>query len=824
MLTKHRGYPLWIPECSLNLPVEKQKEGIAIGDVGLITSSGGFSFLFNITLAADHPFQPTEMPDGFKPIPAPKPRDIRVFNELKPYTSLTSVSVEEVHPENTMESGEHVFQSSPAEGAILTLPNGATTLDLEARGIWRGYMAKHIESWYKYVNGVLGLLGCDKASFWGMAAVSGQAHNPQGHELRFRPVKGRRAKVRHVWTCTGVVDTRTGPTVSELQKLGIGGEAEQNNQCLFIRTMNGMMGEEQWEKLNKEIAAILLPDEFPSTAPGPSGSSSSSTLSTTTTTMTTPASSSSSELSVADALNFLDSIQDRLGRDSGIYDGFLTIMKDSRKNDDIIRDRDTVIRKVAILFYETAPDLLQAFNKFIPSGYQVYPYIYPRASNNVAIETPQGTFVLNTVTGEVHQAPDLAIEGPSDNLSIDGFVAAVKVRLRGDPSTYHQFINILGRSQQTTTSDLTSFDKSDLVRQLSPVFQNHQDLLQGANAAIGTPGYQLRLICHPRPCNKLLVVTPDTSSFILDVNTGRNLGPPSVDLCYTNTHPGDVLNHFLLQESPTSRAVITTDDDWIWSSLLDQGSSFEFPTDETLLGSILLSRRIRLYNDVVMLDPHQAPEPEQAKVTPTHQLEILDRDAQERGRHLTNSSSASLHLYLVPALDALRFFHRTIPGYDRATDDTWSEEIYSTPVVQRFIEVLDSWMINDNQKLIRSKVGSSSGEDSTIISSVKSLLHQKGTQAPAFIDRVSAEEAVRGFASRLALPFRPVIEFYLRYRLFGSTASLEKCVDGLKSIVDFNMSGTPQRLLSDDEFPLIVSDQASSTPSSVSPMFSARLQ
>ena len=45
---KDRGFPLWIPQPNMMLPIPYRAKGVCIGDVGIITEFGGFAFLFNI--------------------------------------------------------------------------------------------------------------------------------------------------------------------------------------------------------------------------------------------------------------------------------------------------------------------------------------------------------------------------------------------------------------------------------------------------------------------------------------------------------------------------------------------------------------------------------------------------------------------------------------------------------------------------------------------------------------------------------------------------------------------------------------------------------
>ena len=51
-----------------NLPIDYRKEGIGIGDVGVLLRFGTFSYFFNIFLPADHPVNAGNVPDNFEPL------------------------------------------------------------------------------------------------------------------------------------------------------------------------------------------------------------------------------------------------------------------------------------------------------------------------------------------------------------------------------------------------------------------------------------------------------------------------------------------------------------------------------------------------------------------------------------------------------------------------------------------------------------------------------------------------------------------------------------------------------------------------------------
>jgi hypothetical protein len=60
---------LFSPETIAEVPNDfKQKRGISIGDVGVVTRNSDFAFAFNIFLPADHPYNKNKTPDSFYPL------------------------------------------------------------------------------------------------------------------------------------------------------------------------------------------------------------------------------------------------------------------------------------------------------------------------------------------------------------------------------------------------------------------------------------------------------------------------------------------------------------------------------------------------------------------------------------------------------------------------------------------------------------------------------------------------------------------------------------------------------------------------------------
>ncbi|KAF8163970.1 hypothetical protein BJ912DRAFT_283054 [Pholiota molesta] len=136
-------HSLWIPEPNRTLPMPYRRKGIDIGDVGIITPSGGFSFLFDICLPPDHPINPPTLPEGFTPIN--QLMNIREYLEFRPESHLAS-GIKKVRDPRI--SGLS-FETLAMEGAVLTMPDGVISCNLLNILLFREYAAANIENWYR---------------------------------------------------------------------------------------------------------------------------------------------------------------------------------------------------------------------------------------------------------------------------------------------------------------------------------------------------------------------------------------------------------------------------------------------------------------------------------------------------------------------------------------------------------------------------------------------------------------------------------------------------------------------------------------------------
>ncbi|KAF8908543.1 hypothetical protein CPB84DRAFT_1744176 [Gymnopilus junonius] len=262
LASKGRGSPLWIPQPNKSLPIDYQRTGMRIGDVGIITSRGSFMFLFNICYPADHPINRNKVPENFVPLTVDSANDIQMLSEFGPESYLSSASIKKL---SRAESSSLVFESSASEGAILTMPVGSNSQDLMPILRFKKYVAQHAEDWYKHIinvrecevnNGDVRLvIGHDKTSSWGMATFSSSTAEDSALYLSFRPTDpGTILDRQYGWDLSGSAEVRNGPDPREVEVLRKDDPAAEEgaiyqNQCLFVRTINPKLQDGVWKNL-----------------------------------------------------------------------------------------------------------------------------------------------------------------------------------------------------------------------------------------------------------------------------------------------------------------------------------------------------------------------------------------------------------------------------------------------------------------------------------------------------------------------------------------------------------------------------------------------
>ena len=154
------------------------------------------------------------------------------------------------------------------------MPDGAISQDLENLPIFREYVAANVQRWYRYINGPRGreakngdvrlVVGCDKATSWGMAALS----NTQPSELKFKSLDTQSSSSgkAYAWEYSGIASVKVGPGQKEIYELrredpdDSPSQDKYLNQCLFVRTLNVKLSGEDWENLIHEIGVGDTPN------------------------------------------------------------------------------------------------------------------------------------------------------------------------------------------------------------------------------------------------------------------------------------------------------------------------------------------------------------------------------------------------------------------------------------------------------------------------------------------------------------------------------------------------------------------------------------
>ena len=90
------GYPLWTPQLKAELPEDYQRNGLKIGDVGIVSPhNGSFDVLFNITLPPDEQPYPELVPKHLTPVVLNHKTDLATLSDaVSAHGVISSTSVE----------------------------------------------------------------------------------------------------------------------------------------------------------------------------------------------------------------------------------------------------------------------------------------------------------------------------------------------------------------------------------------------------------------------------------------------------------------------------------------------------------------------------------------------------------------------------------------------------------------------------------------------------------------------------------------------------------------------------------------------------------
>ncbi|KAF9543632.1 hypothetical protein CPC08DRAFT_730421 [Agrocybe pediades] len=208
------GYSPWQPE-GIDSPrsLIHWKQGVGIGDVGLLDRVGYFVYLFNIFAGRDDPLNQLGVPEDFEPLILDREKDVVVQPDyFPPRTVISSKGVEVTRVSE--DPFEFKFATTAREGAVLVLPEGASREDLGSTTHLTKYIDKYALSWHYFMshhatysgtsipNGSLYLVtGCDRAKFWSLAATP-TTMNEAGDRIETSFRKDEWTDTNHIWRNT----------------------------------------------------------------------------------------------------------------------------------------------------------------------------------------------------------------------------------------------------------------------------------------------------------------------------------------------------------------------------------------------------------------------------------------------------------------------------------------------------------------------------------------------------------------------------------------------------------------------------------------------
>ncbi|KAJ7366214.1 hypothetical protein DFH08DRAFT_763368, partial [Mycena albidolilacea] len=269
LLAKGHGYPLSYPQPLDDLPPESSAEGIQIGDVGVLTSDGGFDPLFNICRLAQDDRNRFGVPAGFETVHL-RPGDVssrRVFHRPGSHVSNTRVNKRRLDVDTDLDNvflplgaGAAVELSTVSkQAAVLLLPDGASRINLRFLDIFRQQALRHAQRWYAFVkslgymveNGELYLVtGLDNSSSWIVGAAETESQDCNiSLKLKAAQIGSAGASYAWQWETSGAF-ADSGP------RRPPGEDPSTQNQTVFLRGFRIAIRSVAWTKISQAIPVV----------------------------------------------------------------------------------------------------------------------------------------------------------------------------------------------------------------------------------------------------------------------------------------------------------------------------------------------------------------------------------------------------------------------------------------------------------------------------------------------------------------------------------------------------------------------------------------
>ncbi|KAJ7777811.1 hypothetical protein B0H14DRAFT_3587146 [Mycena olivaceomarginata] len=262
LLAKGHGYPLSYPQPPDDLPPESSAEGIQIGDVGVLTSDGGFDPLFNICRLAQDDGNRFGVPAGFETVHL-RPGDVssrRVFHRPGSHVSNTRINKRRLGVDTDLDnvsrgSCRTIYGFKAGSGASVT----ASRINLRFLDIFRQQALRHAPRWYAFLkslgymvqNGELYLVtGLDNSSSWIVGAVETESQDCNiSLKLKAAQIGSAGASYAWQWETSGAF-ADSGP------RRPPGENPSTQNQTAFLRGFRIAVRSVAWTKISQAIPVV----------------------------------------------------------------------------------------------------------------------------------------------------------------------------------------------------------------------------------------------------------------------------------------------------------------------------------------------------------------------------------------------------------------------------------------------------------------------------------------------------------------------------------------------------------------------------------------